>query len=215
MNLPSTDKETAVQILQRVTAPTQTGVITPRLLLSRGAIDMISTYVNAQANTEINGFAYVRRLNAGTFFVGSADDVFITLQTVTQGSAEATGVGYALAVDRAAQDDRVNELRLQWHSHPADAYFSPTDMANIENYGHAGAEWFISVVTNRDGDFHARFDMFRPVRIGGNMTVSTYTEVDPDMQMRAERDIAEMVTVITPRVQKPGRRGGIVLKSGN
>jgi hypothetical protein len=198
-----------MQLLNTLARPATAGTqVSPQLLLSQGAIDMIATYVNAQPSTEINGFAYVKQLNPGILYVEAAIDVFITPQTVTMGSAEVEGTAYALALDRAVQDDRMAEFRLQWHSHPGEAYFSPTDMANIENFGATGGEWFISLVTNRHGDLRARLDMFRPVRVGTEIEVCIYRNPDPAMLERAEADIATMVTVVAPK--KSSRLGGLV-----
>jgi hypothetical protein len=191
-----------VQILHSLTGQNTTNLIVPRLLLAQGALDMIATYVTSKPDSEINGFAYVCQQSADVFYVASATDVFITQQTVGTGSAHVSGTAYALAVDRAAQDDRIKELRLQWHSHPGDAYFSSTDMANVENFGAAGAEWFISLVTNREGDIHARFDMYRPVRFGAEMVVGVYRSANQALRDRAAADIATMVTTIkAPRVK--------------
>lgn len=174
--------------------PVVPGLIRPRLLLSQGALDMMGAYVNTPPVSEINGFCYVGYdALQNVFYVRSAEDVFITKQTVSTGSAHVGGVAYALAVDHAVEINREGELRLQWHSHPGDAYFSPTDMANVENFGKAGAEWFISVVTNRAGDIHARFDRFRPQRFGVEMDVQLYREADANLVARAMEDVTRLV----------------------
>lgn len=177
------------------------GIIMPRLLLSQGALDMLDTFVHAATPTEINGFAYVQTTDPGTFYVASPDDVFITHQSVTIGSAHVDGGAYALALDRAVEADRASQLRLQWHSHPKDAYFSDTDFANIKNFGEAGGEWFISLVTNRDGDIHARFDRFRPERSGGEMLVQVYRDMPDTFVEYAAAQIEENVHNLA------GRRG--------
>ena len=173
--------------------PDTPGLIMPTLMLSQAALDMMATYVNTPKQTEINGFAFVKRAASNVFYVASAADVFITRQTVTIGSAHVDGTAYALAVDRAAEEDRVDELRLQWHSHPGDAYFSPTDLTNIESLGRT-SEWLVSLVTNREGDIHARLDVFRPVRIGAEMQVQVFREADGDMQARAQADVERLLT---------------------
>lgn len=186
-----------MQLLHTLASPPDApGLIRPKLLLSQGALDMIATYVNTPVTTEINGFGYIGRVGSDVFFVASAQDVFITQQTVTAGSAHVNGSAYALALDHAVECGRDAELRLQWHSHPSDAYFSPTDMTNIENFGNAGGEWFISLVTNRDGDLHARFDRFRPERFGVEMQIQLYREVDAGLEARAREDVERLVKTI-------------------
>lgn len=190
---------------QHLAPPESEGTIHPKLILSGEAADMIAAYVTSSPATEVNGFAYVTQTGPNTFYLASASDVFITDQVVTEGSAEADGTGYALAVDSAVVAGRADALRLQWHSHPGASFFSPTDRGNIENFGRAGAEWFISVVTNRQGELRARLDLFRPIRFGAEMAVEVVRTLDPAMVERATTDIAAHVTVFRPKV---GRRRG-------
>lgn len=202
-----------MQLLHSLTSPEKApGQVIPRLLLSQGALDMLDAYVNTPAKTEINGFAYVKQLtDRSTFFVGSASDVFITRQTVSVGGADVDGGDYALALDQAVQDGRVAELKLQWHSHPRDAYFSATDLGNIENFGAAGAEWFISLVTNREGDIHARLDMFRPVRFGAEMEVRLYRTADQELVDRAKTEVEALVTTVSTGRGRRRRAGNVTV----
>jgi hypothetical protein len=188
-----------MQLQTPLTVPsTNDTVVAPQLLLEQSALDMIMAYVNTPAGTEINGFAYVKKLaDSNVYYVATADDVFITEQTVTVGSAHASGKGYGLALDRALDEGRDDDLRLQWHSHPSDVYFSPTDRTNIEDFGRT-AEWFISLVTNRQGELRARFDSFRPVRIGVEIEVAAYRVATPAMIERARADVAALVHQPTP-----------------
>lgn len=167
----------------------------PRLVINEPAWNMIRAYTRIN-NTEINGFCFVTVIDGGrTFFVASPDDVLITEQTVTVGSAEATGDGYAHAFHDAIVAGRADQLRIQWHSHPGDVYFSTTDLDNIEDMGGAGVEWFISLVVNRDDEMRARFDAFRPVRFGGEMQVQVRRPIDAALIARAGREVADKVTV--------------------
>src|SRR5690349_23458989 len=136
-------------------------VVAPRLFIAGDALDKLLTYVNTQrGHAEIAGWAYVQQRGTD-FYLGTAADVFITKQIVTVGSADSDGYSLALAFEKAVGVNREHELRLQWHSHPNEAYFSHTDRTNIENFGET-FEWLISLVTNRRGDVRARFDLFHP-----------------------------------------------------
>ena len=181
------------------------GLVAPRLMLSRSAWYMLCAYVAAARKSEVSGFAYVQPLvgDPRTFYVETSNDVFIVPQEVTIGSAEISGDSFALAAEAAVAAGRDDQLRLQWHSHPAESYFSATDLSNIEGFGAAGMEWCISLVTNRDNQVHARFDAFRPVRFGVEMEVVVYDLAPRDLVARAERDVADMVTVIEPEVASP------------
>lgn len=155
---------------------------------------MIQAYVNG-VQTEINGFGYVRAVDGG-FYLEARDDVFITRQEVTMGTADNTGAALAKAEYRAIMDGRREELRLQWHSHVwGSTYHSATDMATIERLGRAGAEWFVSVVVNKRGQVTARMDQFRPFRIGAPMQVEIIDFTDKAMRDRAAAEIAELVTI--------------------
>lgn len=196
-----------MQLQNPLTAPTTDDtVVAPQLLLEQSALDMIAAYVNTAPGTEISGFAYVSKLpGTNVYYVATANDVFITKQLVTAGSAHVDGDAYALALDRAMNEERDDDLRLQWHSHPSDVYFSPTDRTNIEVFGQT-AEWFISLVTNRQGELRARFDSFRPARIGVEIEVSVYRVASSAMAERARTDVAALVHQPKPFFPK-GRRG--------
>lgn len=196
----------ALQLDTRIAQSNSTGLVVPRLLLSPPALNMIGAYVAAAHESEVSGFAYVRQLPAApglptTFYVGTSDDVFIVPQEVTMGSAEVSGGNFALAVDRSVVDDRDDDLRLQWHSHPNDSYFSATDLGNIEAFSAAGMEWFISLVTNRRNEVRARFDQYRPFRFGAEMDVAVYSFASDEMFARAQEDVANMVTIVKPKAE--------------
>lgn len=176
-------------------------VVAPRLFVAGEALDKLLTYVNSQrGHAEIAGWAYVRP-HGTDFHLGTAPDVFITKQIVTISTADGDPHSLAFAFEKAAADDRVGELRLQWHSHPGEAYFSPTDRANIENLGKT-FEWLISLVTNRDGVVRARFDLFRPYRVGVEMEVIRYTQMDSEVAAEVTADIKRNVTIQQPPKRK-------------
>lgn len=183
----------------------------PTLLFAQDALDMINYYVNAPQDTEVSGFAYVRRIDGtNTYFVACADDVFITEQVVTPGSAHIDGHAVARAFERAVEQGRQDELRLQWHSHPGDSYFSPTDMANVANFGNT-FEWCIHVVTNRWGEMHARFDAYRPVRVGVEIEVKTHRPPNPYLRERAEAEVGALVKTLVEEPKRRGRGGSSTL----
>lgn len=180
-------------------------VVAPRLFIARDALDKLLAYVNLQLrHAEITGWAYVRP-HGSDFYLKTSADVFITKQIVTTSTADGDGHSLAHAFEKAARDDRDNELRLQWHSHPAEAYFSHTDHANIEHLGET-FDWLISLVMNRDGDMHARFDCFQPFRVGVEMAVVRYTPLDPAVAAEVSADITRDVTVQEPLKPRPSKK---------
>lgn len=196
-----------MRLAHRLTVPQGGGVIVPKLVLSGDAYDTMLAYALAAAPNEVNGFAFVQAEN-GAFVVTAGTDVFITKQTVTEHAANVDGGTYALAVHRAAEEGRADKLRLQWHVHPDAVYHSATDMASIETFGSAGAQWLISVVLNRRGETCARYDAFRPVRFGAAMEIVIYRQASPEIANRVRSDIASLVTVIpaTPTKHRRWRR---------
>lgn len=169
-------------------------VVAPRLFIAGDALDKLLAYVNLQrSHAEITGWAYVRP-HGSDFCLETATDVFITKQIVTIGTADGDGHSLAHAFEKAASEDRDSELRLQWHSHPAEVYFSHTDHANIQHLGET-FDWLISLVMNRDGDMHARFDCFQPFRVGVEMAVIRYTPLESAVATEVTADIERCVTV--------------------
>lgn len=172
------------------------------------------TFVHTPRGTEINGFGYVTKLRgSNVYYVATASDIFITEQTVTAGSAHVSGTTSGLALTRAVKEGRDDDLRLQWHSHPQDVYFSPLDRNNIKRFGITG-EWLISLVVNRQGELRARFDSFRPVRMGLEIEVIVYRQAPQELVDRAQADVTAMVRrpapFIFPTKGKRRRRKAVV-----
>ena len=178
----------------------------PVLVLAPRAWQMMLAFVQLCPD-EINGWAYVRRQNANTFFVGP-DDVFITDQVVSIVSAEVDGVTMAMVMDRAEEEDRLDQLRLQWHSHVhGDTYFSATDTATMDAYGHAGAPWMISLVLNKYGDARARLDLYTPMRVSTDVPIMVQQQLDPDLVQACEEAILRHVERRPrPKTKAPGAR---------
>ena len=185
---------------QVLSNPDIPGVCAPTLFIGQAAWDMLQAYVNGVGESEINGFGYVTHNTAdGNFYWVTADDVFITKQKVTQGTADVTGADFSKALYQAMLTQREDHLHVQWHSHVwGEAYHSSKDTATIAAYGRAGMTWFISVVTNKHGNVTARLDRFRPHRMGVPMQVTVLSEIEPGMLDRARADIEALVTIKEP-----------------
>lgn len=175
--------------------PTTQGIPAPRLLIEQAAWEKLHLYITRSGQYEINGFGYISRVN-DDFVVSSADDIFITPQVVSFGSAIVDGKAFARAAYQATIADRLNDLRLQWHSHVNfEAYFSGTDTGTIESYGAAGMEWFISLVANVRGDVSARVDVYRPLRLSLPLSVVVFPKHDKSLVNRIDEEIANLVSI--------------------
>ncbi|MGV9002057.1 MAG: hypothetical protein ACOH18_03855 [Candidatus Saccharimonadaceae bacterium] len=181
----------------RLSSPSDPTSVASSLNISSAAWRRLLTYVS-HSPAEINGFAYVQNTPSG-FTIMDPDDVFITEQQVTMGSADVSGSTYAKAYDRAVRVGRGDELRLQWHSHvDGAAYLSPKDMRTIENYGMAGSDWMLSLVTNKRGEVCARADQFSPFRTGCEMTVLIVDSISEEERVSTLEHVNELVKVIIP-----------------
>lgn len=178
----------------------------PVLWIDRDAFDKIMEYINL-CPVEINGFGYLTRHNSRSLVLASPDDVFITDQVVTLGSADVDASTVGIAMDRAAAEERSQDLRLQWHSHVnGPAYFSGTDTRTIDSYGEAGSQWMVSMVLNKRGEFSARLDMYAPLRSAVELQVMTlpYKSAFHD---QCRNDMESKVKKKIMRPTKPGFKG--------
>lgn len=100
------------------------------------------------------------------------DEVFLVPQVISLSSVEFLDKGLPWAVNKAIEDDRINDLRFCWHSHAThDSYFSPTDEEMVRKVkASAPLPWFVSVVLNKKGKTHAQLDYFKP---GGELAEFT------------------------------------------
>jgi len=102
-------------------------------------------------------------------------DVFLVPQTVSLSSVEFLEEGLPYAVQKALEEDRVEELKFCWHSHAThDAFFSAIDEDMVEKVRKSGPiDWFASSVLNKRGKTYAQLDFFRP---GMDSPVSDFLE---------------------------------------
>lgn len=143
----------------------------PTLWIHPEAFEKIMQYIQL-CPVEINGFGYLTVHDRHTLVLSSPEDVFITQQVVSMGSADVDASTVGLAMARAAEEERGSDLRLQWHSHVhGQAFFSSTDTGTIDSYGDSGSTWMVSMVLNKRGEFSARLDMFSPLRSAVEMQV--------------------------------------------
>lgn len=180
----------------------------PILWVDPGAWAKLMMYVT-ECPVEVNGFGYLQVIEpTRDLLLASPDDIFITHQVVTAGSAEAHRDTVALALDRAAQAGRSREMRFQWHSHvDMGAYHSLVDMDAIDGYGEAGSQWMVSMVLNRRGEHATRMDVYTPFRMGMEIPVQIRRPDNPALRAACradlERYVRRMVYVQDPDSDDP------------
>ncbi len=131
----------------------------PELVMSLAVWQEIMGYVHA-CPSEVNGFGTLDRLGD----LLRLDEVFILEQTVSPAHAEVSPLVLAKHLTEMVQrGEDTARLRFQWHSHVnMSAYFSGTDLANIETYT---SDWMVSMVLNKRSEYQLRLDVYRPWRV--------------------------------------------------
>jgi len=161
----------------------------------------LQTYVQL-CPIEISGFGVIERVNEHVF---SLADVFIFEQ-------EASDVHVTVSDEvmhrRLYQLDqaglKLSTIRFQWHSHVnMEAYMSNVDEVNIDGYP---GDWMISVVVNKRGDFEARLDVLKPLRLTIPVEVVVMIEPDEAISNELRAEIAEKVKTGKPGWFQPARK---------
>ena len=185
----------------------------PRIIMDMPIFLKMQYYI-AQCGPEVSGLGAVRTgeiaiPDAGMvpaplrFFV---DDVFILEQDVTAHTTNLTEGTANLVAElmEAGRDDYVEMLKFRWHSHAGHdigAYFSADfDIPSIENLGRTGMlDYIISYVGTHGGQYLARLDLFKPVRITiEGIQVLVTLPKDRKLIKKCAKDIRSRVTVVEP-----------------
>lgn len=172
-------------------------------------------YVQA-CPVEINGFGYLDRFTGDTERF-ELEDVVILQQTATGASVDVSAEVLAQHMTQILMaGGDTGRMRLQWHSHVLmSAYFSNTDLANIEAYS---GEWMISIVLNKRGEYDLRLDVYKPFRAWTPLKLVITTQPSPELAAACARDIADKVRILgTFRVKpvKPTPVGAISVSPDN
>ena len=142
-----------------------------KLTLSTKADQDIKDYIR-MCDYEIGGFGYVTMDKDGNFLV---DDVFLVKQTVTGTSVDFMDEGLDYAIQKAATDDRLNDLKFCWHSHvDMGAFWSATDDDMIEGMNNGMTPYIVSLVQNKSHQHEQRVDFFPSQELGQFTDQVTY-----------------------------------------
>lgn len=107
---------------------------------------------------EIACFGYCKQTEDGNIYV---DHLFLVPQEVSGTSVDFTSEGLAFAVNKAIEDDRVEDMKFCIHSHVnMSASFSNIDHDMVKDMGKTGTPWFASVIFNKKREVAGRIDMF-------------------------------------------------------
>lgn len=162
----------------------------PKLLVELSVWQQMMAFVLA-CPVEVNGFGYVSQVDTNIYRL---DEVFILDQLATAASVEVTAEALARHLfEMSQQNIDPSRMRFQWHSHVnMEAYFSGTDLDNIDNYA---SDWMMSLVANKAGNFQARLDVYRPFRVWWPLDVQVVHVPDELQLQRARGEIRDKVRV--------------------
>ncbi len=176
-------------------------------------------YFIAQCGPEISGLGVLRTGDVSIldtaqnpaplkFFV---DDIFILEQPVTSISTDLTEAVSSLVAELmdAGRDKDVENLKFRWHSHTdldIGPHFSEeVDIPTIERLGRTGlVDYMISYVGTHQGQYLARLDLFKPVRLTlEGIPVLVNIPKNKKLMKHCAADIREKVTVMLEDEDKP------------
>lgn len=121
-------------------------------------------------------------------------DVYLIEQDTSDDKTKLREKAYAqFVMDYFSRGKDPANLKLWIHSHGDGLVFwSSDDEATIET--HNRADFFVSIVVNKRGDFLARVDIFRPFRVKlDNVNIFTPTIYSPEDIQEAKMKIQEIV----------------------
>lgn len=128
------------------------------VIMANDAWDKMWTYTDL-VQGEIACFGYAKLLSDERLVY--IDDVFLVPQVASPAEVDFISEGLVYAIEKAIEDDRVDDLRFCVHSHGTHGVgWSSTDEDMIRKVGSTGAPWFVSAVFNKHGAHTARLDVF-------------------------------------------------------
>lgn len=132
----------------------------PEIHISNEAFNKVHAYADL-CNNEISALGSVVITN-GIILI---EDVYLFDQIVTGSSTELSQESVANFICEYIKmgKDPAN-LKFWWHSHVnMNVFWSGTDTATIERF--APSDWFISMVSNKRGEYKIRLDIHNPLRL--------------------------------------------------
>lgn len=181
--------------------------------------DNIFGWCKAASPIECSGMGLIER-DGSVFRVTEA---FLPEQRGTPVSTVITPNGRdSMIRDLAKRKVSGKTLKFWWHTHPDfNAYFSSTDVENIERLVGWNGDYMLSMVVNKMGEYNCRLDVMNPIRLAVEHlpVVVDYPEAQGTRQH--QRDVEKMVTevsltqrVVSSLVPAFGKDGGYLWKDG-
>lgn len=171
----------------------------PYLIVPIHVQQKLRAYATTIPNTEVSGFGLIELDEDQPEEIVYLTDVMLVKHksNATLAKVDENDIA-ALMFELKQQGVDTSMLRVQWHSHVGNAYFSQTDMqANDVPTG----EWMIHMVVNRYGDIVARMDMYQPFRLGLPMEVLKVSlPINDDLQAQCDEEVrAKRSVLVEPK----------------
>lgn len=133
-------------------------------------------------------------------------ELFIVPQTASAAEVDFMEEGLPFAIERAAKDDKLDQLRFCIHSHgKMDVFYSNTDEDMIAKMGRT-TDWFVSAITNKAGKTNGRIDLFNVEPLGTQIKMDKLDfccERQVVAATEASHDFAKYVSKPQPKTYTP------------
>lgn len=127
-------------------------------------------------------------------------DIFLIKQSTTPVNTKLNDSAYSdFIIDYVQSGKDVVNLKLWLHSHGIyDVGWSVKDEKTIET--HSRADYFVSLVTNKAGQYLARVDIFKPLRITvANVIVRVIPNFTEEQLLSSQKEIKELLSFNEPQ----------------
>lgn len=136
------------------------------IVMARPAWDRFWTYTHLMKG-EVGAFGYVTADESNRELY--VDEIFLVPQEASAAQVDFVSDGLPYALERAATDNRIEDLRFCIHSHgEIGVTFSSTDEDMIKKMG-LTTDWFVSVIFNRRLEINGRLDTWVDFPLTGKL----------------------------------------------
>ena len=165
-----------------------------KLIFSIKAYAKLRLYIE-NTRGEISGLGKVSKIeNPDAFYV---EDVFLLDQQSDAGGTTLNKNGLTKFLDDLlAKGESPSDYKCWWHSHnDFECFWSGIDIETIEDFSteQLTDNWWLSIVSNKQGDIVCRVDIFEPVRVALKISEWEIDFEDPKLKEEVEEEIKEKV----------------------
>lgn len=133
-------------------------------------------YLVRKTSNEVSGVGLVRQEGEDLL----VEKIFFPKQVGSTGNTTLDAMGLAKIAD-SLNDNELSKLRLWWHSHgKGTVFWSDTDHKTASKII-PNEDWFLSIVFNHKGEYKARVDVVKPVRMYGDVSIEVLDNIDTEM----------------------------------